>query len=349
MDDIYISIFLICVCMIFMIGIAVKTKRTIHKKDEESDRLRNKLYEKEEELYALQKTLDETIAVLHSNTQNPDVPTENAHLLLEIQRLNSTITELSKFKYLYQKQAEAYNTLLARYNEVSARSTAPSLSPQMYAQEAAFYTMCSPYISIEEYFSRNRTARYDLALKRYKVRERDTVELGRDYERFIGYWYEMQGKCRVEYHGAIHGKKDDGIDLIIHAPGNKILLCQCKCRNRSIELHSKSIRELHGSVDSYRKNNPSSNQEITGVFITTAKLAPDAVTDAKRLGIIVREKIYSTPYPLVKCVAAENKKLYFLPFHPHYDSPGNGDITYIDSASAAEAAGFTQAPLLLNP
>ncbi len=57
------------------------------------------------------------------------------------------------------------------------------------------------------------TERNQKALDRYLRREKNNVEIGRFYERYLGYLYEKNG-WKVEYIGIEKGLEDLGRDLI---------------------------------------------------------------------------------------------------------------------------------------
>ena len=67
-----------------------------------------------------------------------------------------------------------------------------------------------------------------MALDRYlePSRKRSAWTAGIQYERYIGYLYEQDG-FKVEYHGALQGKEDIGIDLICKK-GEEVQIVQCK-------------------------------------------------------------------------------------------------------------------------
>jgi len=56
--------------------------------------------------------------------------------------------------------------------------------------------------------------KYQRALDNYWNRHKSNWEIGRDYERFIGYGYELKG-WDVTFFGAVKGFQDMGRDLIV--------------------------------------------------------------------------------------------------------------------------------------
>lgn len=70
------------------------------------------------------------------------------------------------------------------------------------------------FLSSAEWKNLPISERFQIALNRYWNRHKTNWEIGRDYERFIGYEYEMDG-WDVTFEGAIKGFEDMGRDLIV--------------------------------------------------------------------------------------------------------------------------------------
>jgi hypothetical protein len=68
-------------------------------------------------------------------------------------------------------------------------------------------------LSEEEYHKLSSVERNQLALDRYWSRPKNKWQIGRDYERYIGYVYETNG-YNVYYQGILEGFDDLGRDLI---------------------------------------------------------------------------------------------------------------------------------------
>ena len=85
----------------------------------------------------------------------------------------------------------------------------------------------SHWLTEEEYRALPRQERFQKALDRYCSRKKTSLEIGREYERFVGYLYERDD-YRVSYTGAIRGFEDYGRDLICKK-GQTTEIVQCKC------------------------------------------------------------------------------------------------------------------------
>lgn len=79
------------------------------------------------------------------------------------------------------------------------------------------------YIPYAEYEKLSTMERNQKALDRYLSSRKKPYEIGRDYERFIGYSYEVDG-FKVEYTGIEKGLEDLGRDLVC-SKGDEIGQC----------------------------------------------------------------------------------------------------------------------------
>lgn len=73
-----------------------------------------------------------------------------------------------------------------------------------------------------------------------------STEIGRDYERYVGYLYESRG-WSVIYRGILKGFRDKGRDLVCAKEG-VVHIVQCKCWRREAEVGEEVIRRLLGCV-----------------------------------------------------------------------------------------------------
>jgi len=105
------------------------------------------------------------------------------------------------------------------------------------------------WLTEAEYEKLPRVAKYQLALDRYWQKKKTRWEIGRDYERYIGYLYERAGG-KVYYHGIVAGLADLGRDLIV-MKGDNIEIVQCKCWSQKKTIHEKHIFQLFGTTIEY--------------------------------------------------------------------------------------------------
>jgi hypothetical protein len=78
-----------------------------------------------------------------------------------------------------------------------------------------------------------------------------STEIGRDYERYVGYLYESRG-WSVIYRGILKGFRDKGRDLVCAKEG-VVHIVQCKCWRREAEVGEEVIRRLLGTTHQYRQ------------------------------------------------------------------------------------------------
>ncbi|OQC05308.1 MAG: Restriction endonuclease [Candidatus Hydrogenedentes bacterium ADurb.Bin101] len=195
----------------------------------------------------------------------------------------------------------------------------------------------------DEFDQLSTAQRNQLALDRYLSRSKSNWEIGRLYERYIGYLYESRG-WKVVFNGAIKGFEDFGRDLICTCDG-KTEVVQAKCWSREKVIREKHIFQLFGTYIHFRKG---SIGNVVAVFITTTELSPEAIEVAEALGIRVDRIPLTTDYPMIKCNISgrTREKIYHLPFDQQYDRVVIGDRDgefYAATIEEAEAKGFRRA------
>ena len=169
-------------------------------------------------------------------------------------------------------------------------------------------------------------------------------QLGRDYERYVGYLREQAGWA-VTYHGIVKGFEDLGRDVIAEKDG-AIEVIQCKRWAQHKVIHEKHIFQLFGTMTAARIENP--GKQVSGTFTTTTKLSDRAREFVRVLDIQVEESFPLADYPRIKCNIARctDERIYHLPFDQQYDStvvePVRGEC-YVATAHEAEELGFRRA------
>lgn len=198
------------------------------------------------------------------------------------------------------------------------------------------------FLSSDEWKKLPQTEKFQLALDRYWSNKKTKWEIGRLYERFIGYEYEASG-WEVSYFGAIKGLEDMGRDLIIQK-GAAVYIIQCKHWASNKIIHEKHIFQLFGTCTLYECEN---RKRPKGKFITSCQLSKTAKKCAEILGIDVIENKKLERYPSIKCnIGRQRTLIYHLPFDQQYDKikikKANGDF-YCSTVKEAENAGFRRA------
>ena len=207
------------------------------------------------------------------------------------------------------------------------------------------------FLSSDEYNGLSPIEKNQLALDRYLNHRHSNTWIGKMYERYIGYLYEAKGYS-VYYRGIDLKQKDGGIDLECKR-GDEILIVQCKCWAKDKLIYEKSIQQLFGSSEYYKKTyilQMSLFSNVSPIFITTVELDDRAKDVADKLGVKIfreegGEKLKS--YPMIKCNINQStgERIYHLPFDQMYDKVQikyDGEC-YVKTVEDAERLGFRRA------
>jgi hypothetical protein len=212
------------------------------------------------------------------------------------------------------------------------------------------------FLSATEYASLSETERNQKALDNYLLRHHTKSHIGKMYERYIGYLYEMEG-YDVEYRGIEMGLKDGGIDLVCRK-GGEILLVQCKNWSTESTIYEKHICQLFGAAHFYNKDRMQGEyteglfdnvdrKRIIPVFVTTTDLDGHALEVSKTLGVVVRSIPLEKSYPIIKCNVNNGERIYHLPIDQMYDKTKVCDKRegecYVSTILEAEQKGFRRA------
>lgn len=216
------------------------------------------------------------------------------------------------------------------------------------------------WLTEAEYKNLSTVEKNQMALDRWKTKKRSNWELGRQYERFIGYNYETLG-YDVIFTGAIDGFEDMGRDLIARR-GSELRVIQCKYWSQEKTIHEKHIFQLFGSTLEYAFRlgtfdnlmqlslfgGPIKTTGATAVLYTSTKISDVAKDAAKKLQVECNESIGISDYPLIKCNISlrDGERIYHLPFDQQYDRTkikAEKGEKYVYTVAEAEGAGFRRA------
>lgn len=204
------------------------------------------------------------------------------------------------------------------------------------------------YLLKEEYEKLSDVERNQLALDRYWKRVPKSLWcIGVQYERYIGYLYEMDG-YRVKYHGALKKKEDLGIDLIA-TKGKTVLVIQCKRYSevKKLPVRENCVCQIFGAAKFYKESAKVKGQVIP-VIVTSYELSEEARCFARALKVKVREhEAFKFGYPCIKCnIGKGGEKIFHLPFDAMYDAtiiePEKGEF-YAATVQEAYLHGFRRA------
>jgi hypothetical protein len=200
------------------------------------------------------------------------------------------------------------------------------------------------WLTEAEYKNLPKAKKYQLALDRYWSKKKSPWEIGRDYERYIGYVYEQDG-FNVYYQGIVEGLADIGRDLVVRK-GPYVEVVQCKYWSRDKTIHEKHIFQLFGTLTAYRVDHP--EVEAKGKFVTSTTLSERAKLFATVLGVEYCESSPLQPYPCIKCNVSrrDGARIYHLPFDQQYDRTLVEEERlecYVATVKEAERLGFRRA------
>ncbi len=253
--------------------------------------------------------------------------------------------DLQKALKMAQYQLNYYESVfpwLEEFKEVDPMEASELSDAFNRDDEAAFL---KNWLSPEEYKKLSPAKRNQKALDGYMNSSRKTNwQAGIDYERYIGYLYELDG-WTVDYCGANNGLEDMGRDLIA-TKGDQILIIQCKRWSKEKTIHEKHIFQLYGTLIEYEITTGKAAQ---GHFISTTDLSEIALKCAEKLDIRVSNmQMAKYPeYPVIKChLTLDGQKIYHLPFDQQYDRIKNlhdNRLMYAYTVAEAEKKGFRRA------
>lgn len=171
------------------------------------------------------------------------------------------------------------------------------------------------HLSKEEYETLSEDERNQLALDRYIQSKKSKLQIGLEYEMYIGYLYESTG-WNVEYFGIDKKLEDLGRDLIAKK-ANEVHIVQCKYWSQEKIIHEKHICQLFGTMIQYKMEN-SPNLKIVPVFVSSTSLSDTARKFAKYLDVSLKENKVKEEFPRIKCNINNGEKIYHLPFDQQY-------------------------------
>lgn len=257
----------------------------------------------------------------------------------------------SLFPWLVDFKGEDIDDLIIQIVEKSERGSEDLEEPDDPVKK---------WVSPAEYQNLPTVERNQRALDRYWQKKKSKWEIGRDYERYIGYLYEKSG-FSVYYQGIIAGFEDLGRDLIAVQRDNTEIV-QCKRWSQERTIHEKHVFQLFGtSIEYWLKNTDNKKpfqpslfpellrqEKIKPVLITSTTLSEKAKEFATVLHVQVLENFPLQHYPSIKCNVSRRtgEKIYHLPFDQQYDRvliEEERNECYVETVAEAERLGFRRA------
>lgn len=285
----------------------------------------------------------------------------------EVRKIKAQKRELIKRIKALEWEMRYIRRLLPWLDEIENSPMEPANSSEEYINreynpendDSADVDNAGYWLTPEEYRSLSNVEKNQRALDRYNKRKKTNAEIGRDYERYIGYLFERNG-FKVDYTGIKDGLNDLGRDLICTGLC-VIYVVQCKCwsNKRGAVIREKHINQIYGTTFKYYleqrkirteellfgRNDASYSYQVIPAFVSTVPLSETAVEFAKELGIEFLQRPLEK-YPVIKCnINSKGEKIYHLPFDQMYDKTDVSKVGefYAMTVAEAEAAGFRRA------
>lgn len=299
--------------MLIFIGIAgtcIKIEETItadEKKIEEQNKSKNKFNALCQEFHKNKREYDELEKIINSNfifiylyiIQNncqqkyleyKNIKNETFILFDKLKVLNSDQIYTNKDRFLeFEQMCNGINKLknisIILKDFISKKQTTPEPT----------YTPPQSHEPPQPQLSRNEKLLKEYEEKQYLKAE----EIGRRYERYIGYLCEIDG-YKVDYNGIKKGVKDGGVDLIC-SKRKELIIIQCKCRDEQGQIHENTILQLVANLMKYKRKYP--NKNVSAVIYTSHDNLDDeakaTLADEVAQGALIHHiiKAYDNSYP----------------------------------------------------
>jgi hypothetical protein len=261
-----------------------------------------------------------------------------------LRRENKILRELHRyyenlFPWLIDFKGEDLDDLIRQVNQ-------PRTVEEQYEDPATLWLSEAEQASEQL----TRAEKFQRALDRYWQSKKSPWQIGRDYERYIGYLHDREG-FKVEYHGIEFGYEDLGRDLIC-SKGKDVRIVQCKYWSAQKTLHEKHVCQIFGTATAYRKKLGEQKDlfgqaQITPWLYVSCTASPTAKDFAEMLGVNLIDSFTLQRYPIIKCNVSmrDGTKIYHLPFDQQYDRTliEYKDECYVETVAEAETLGFRRA------
>ena len=210
------------------------------------------------------------------------------------------------------------------------------------------------WLENDEYDRLSEVDRNQLALDRYRSRNKSNWEIGIEYELYIGYLLReglapFNNNYKVIQYGELNGVNDLGRDIIAETYEVKdkktVYIIQCKRWSEDKLIHENAICQLFGTTMEYKIQKGEDNEcKYVPMFITTTELSNMAKKFAEMLNVRVI-KVPMGDFPMIKCNINGNQKIYHLPFDQQYHKTmikDDGEF-YAKTVKEAVEKGFRRA------
>ena len=209
------------------------------------------------------------------------------------------------------------------------------------------YDPVQKFLKPEEFKKLPVDRKNQLALDRYLNKTHTKLEIGRFYERYIGYLYEQEDWI-VKFFGIIEGFDDLGRDLVCKK-GNEIHIVQTKNWSKYKIIREKYLYQHFATTIHYQLQEKISKKvKVKPIFYATIDFSDMAKKVSKALNIQIKTEKLKKDYPMIKCNInpSTKEKIYHLPFDQQYDKViigNNPGELYVKTVAEATKKGFRRA------
>lgn len=209
------------------------------------------------------------------------------------------------------------------------------------------YDPVQKFLKPEEFKKLPIDKKNQLALDRYLNKTHTKLEIGRFYERYIGYLYEQEDWI-VKFFGIIEGFDDLGRDLVCKK-GNEIHIVQTKNWSKYKIIREKYLYQHFATTIHYQLQEKISKKvKVKPIFYATIDFSDMAKKVSKALNIQIKTEKLKKDYPMIKCNInpSTKEKIYHLPFDQQYDKViigNNPGELYVKTVTEATKKGFRRA------
>jgi hypothetical protein len=209
------------------------------------------------------------------------------------------------------------------------------------------YDPVQKFLKPEEFKKLPIDRKNQLALDRYLDKTHTKLEIGRFYERYIGYLYEREDWI-VKFFGIIEGFDDLGRDLVCKK-GNEIHIVQTKNWSKYKIIREKYLYQHFATTIHYQLQEKLSKKvKVKPIFYATIDFSDMAKKVSKALNIQIKTEKLKKDYPMIKCNInpSTKEKIYHLPFDQQYDKViigNNPGELYVKTVAEATKKGFRRA------
>ncbi len=209
------------------------------------------------------------------------------------------------------------------------------------------YDPVQKFLKPEEFKKLPIDKKNQLALDRYLNKTHTKLEIGRFYERYIGYLYEQEDWI-VKFFGIIEGFDDLGRDLVCKK-GNEIHIVQTKNWSKYKIIREKYLYQHFATTIHYQLQEKISKKvKVKPIFYATIDFSDMAKKVSKALNIQIKTEKLKKDYPMIKCNInpSTKEKIYHLPFDQQYDKViigNNPGELYVKTVAEATKKGFRRA------